>query len=202
MKKIGIIFGAIFCIFAAYGVTETITWHVDNTTSTTTCESGGDIILPNTPTKYGYAFLGWNVLLDYTIDGEERYSRCIRQDNSYICYSDTEIACNSNANVSNLNTNEWKVIFNYGTLYGNGLCSSSSGTYATSGNPRQTNGEHCWCTVIKLENTDGEETYLNQIKTYNNNFETFTNCQSVCAARCSRDTLKTSNFRKTLFGIK
>ena len=29
--------------------------------STTTCESGGDVILPATPTKYGYTFQGWKI---------------------------------------------------------------------------------------------------------------------------------------------
>lgn len=39
--------------------TETIHWVVDGVDSTTTCESGGDLILPNPPQKNGYAFIGW-----------------------------------------------------------------------------------------------------------------------------------------------
>ena len=31
-----------------------------NTYATTTCQTGGDIILPNTPYKYGYTFQGWS----------------------------------------------------------------------------------------------------------------------------------------------
>jgi hypothetical protein len=45
-----------------YEDTETLQWYVDdNVYATTTCESGADIILPNTPTKYGYTFQGWGV---------------------------------------------------------------------------------------------------------------------------------------------
>ena len=35
-------------------------WFVENNTPIqTTCETGGDIILPTAPTKYGYDFIGW-----------------------------------------------------------------------------------------------------------------------------------------------
>ena len=35
-------------------------WYVENNTPIqTTCETGGDIILPTAPTKYGYDFIGW-----------------------------------------------------------------------------------------------------------------------------------------------
>lgn len=64
MKKI---FGGLFLIFNVSGFAETITldWlNEDGTTNqTTTCESGGDIILPSPPTKYGYTFIGWDFVL-------------------------------------------------------------------------------------------------------------------------------------------
>lgn len=45
------------CTFA---FAHTINWHVDgNTYQTTTCNIGNDVILPNTPTKRGYTFKGW-----------------------------------------------------------------------------------------------------------------------------------------------
>ena len=47
------------CI-GAYAKTETINWYMDgNTYATTQCETGSDIILPQTPYKYGYTFNGW-----------------------------------------------------------------------------------------------------------------------------------------------
>ena len=65
MKKIIITLTAIFICIVAYAQTETINWYMDDGTTytTTTCESGGDIILPQTPTKRGYTFVGW---LGYT----------------------------------------------------------------------------------------------------------------------------------------
>lgn len=44
----------------AHAATETINWYMDgNTYATTQCETGSDIILPQTPYKYGYTFQGW-----------------------------------------------------------------------------------------------------------------------------------------------
>ena len=50
----------LLCCGVAFADTETINWYVDgNVYNTTTCEIGGDIILPNPPEKYGYTFQGW-----------------------------------------------------------------------------------------------------------------------------------------------
>ena len=63
MKKL--LYFAFFSIFAFFGGvnSETISmnWlNEDGTLSqTTTCEAGGDIILPTDPTKRGYTFMGW-----------------------------------------------------------------------------------------------------------------------------------------------
>ena len=63
MRHLIILFGVLFSV-AAYAATETINWFVDGGVyATTTCESGGDIILPTTPTKYGYTFHGWNTYM-------------------------------------------------------------------------------------------------------------------------------------------
>ena len=60
MKQFVFFMFAIFICIVAYAQTETINWYMDDgTTYTTTCEAGGDIILPQTPTKRGYTFVGW-----------------------------------------------------------------------------------------------------------------------------------------------
>ena len=60
MKKIIFLLTAIFICITAHAKTETINWYMDGTLyDTTTCQTGGDITLPQTPTKYGYTFQGW-----------------------------------------------------------------------------------------------------------------------------------------------
>ena len=59
MKRVLILLSILFCGIA-YAATETINWYMDGQTyATTTCQTGGDIILPTTPTKRGYTFKGW-----------------------------------------------------------------------------------------------------------------------------------------------
>ena len=57
-----------FICVLAKAATETINWYVDdNVYATTSCQTGGDIILPTSPLKYGYTFHGWveYVFLEY-----------------------------------------------------------------------------------------------------------------------------------------
>jgi hypothetical protein len=59
MKKIFISICSIV-VCTAHANTETIQWYVDgNLYDTTTCQSGGNIILPTAPIKRGYTFAGW-----------------------------------------------------------------------------------------------------------------------------------------------
>lgn len=60
MKKIIILLSLLFC-GVVHADTETLNWYIDGQTyATTTCQTGGDIILPTAPTPpYGYTFAGW-----------------------------------------------------------------------------------------------------------------------------------------------
>ena len=59
------IFCALLFVTAAVADTINIKWMDGNTTyAQTTCEIGGDIILPEPPTKRGYTFKGWGI--EYT----------------------------------------------------------------------------------------------------------------------------------------
>ncbi len=66
MKRIILFLFAVFIGTTAIAEDITLTWlNEDGTTNqTTTCTIGGDLILPPTPTKLGYDFIGWAV--DYT----------------------------------------------------------------------------------------------------------------------------------------
>lgn len=61
MKKF-LVFLVAIVIGTAFAETINVNWKVGDTTySTSTCESGGNLIIPQTPpTKYGYTFVGWN----------------------------------------------------------------------------------------------------------------------------------------------
>ena len=68
MKRLFVLLFSLLLCNVSYADTETINWYVDGTSyATTTCQTGGDIILPNTPYKYGYTFQGWNAytLIEY-----------------------------------------------------------------------------------------------------------------------------------------
>lgn len=60
MKRIIIFLILSFCRFS-YADIEVINWYNEDGSkyATTTCDVGGDVILPTTPTKYGYTFTGW-----------------------------------------------------------------------------------------------------------------------------------------------
>ncbi len=61
MKRIILILVA-FTTINAHSQTETLNWYIDGQTyATTTCESGGDVLLPTSPTKRGYTFMGWSL---------------------------------------------------------------------------------------------------------------------------------------------
>lgn len=61
MKRFLVLWSSLMFTTASYADTETINWYVDgNTYTQTTCQTGGDVILPTPPTKRGYVFKGWH----------------------------------------------------------------------------------------------------------------------------------------------
>lgn len=66
MKKFWIMFVLLLTV-SANATTVNLNWVVDDTAyTTTTCETGGDLILPATPpAKYGYTFKGWREYILY-----------------------------------------------------------------------------------------------------------------------------------------
>ena len=63
MKRFVFLLTTIFMCSILHAETFNQYWYVENNTLIqTTCETGGDIILPTAPTKYGYDFIGWEKL--------------------------------------------------------------------------------------------------------------------------------------------
>lgn len=211
MKKIGIIFGTIFCIFAAYAETFTMTWlneDITTTYDTTTCEAGDDITLPTAPTKRGYTFMGWtrnlcSVIADFNENGTTRYAKTKDSNNREHCFyqgEDSGVSC-SNAMFSDLEYYYGKVDFNYGTIYVQGLCSSTSGTLGQIGTPNEENGsgQYCWCRAYKVKLFDDDTMCFSIIWVAGRDRDNTNRCLTNCAADCAYDVYyNTNNFRETL----
>lgn len=58
------------CTMCAVADTINVNWVVDGANyANTTCETGGDLILPqNTPSKYGHTFVGWRQPIYYKLE--------------------------------------------------------------------------------------------------------------------------------------
>ena len=110
-----------------------------------TCTYDGTITVPPQPTKLGYTFKGWKVdhscglkNVDPTINAT---SRCHRNHNgSKTCYFGVNYDLTENGT--------WAAFFDYGTILGEALCSTTGGTAGKIGTPdTNTVGEKCWCRI-------------------------------------------------------
>ncbi len=135
-------------------------WYNNNTllnvtsTNSNTCTYDTSINLPANPTKPGYKFKGWNVrpeydfsTLDATITGNAGFCKSVYNGNDSCRQYDETInytTCN-NQNFKELNRFEWKIMFNYGAIYGMGKCTPSDATAKTVDNYEQSSGTYCWC---------------------------------------------------------
>ena len=173
---------------SAHADTETVNWYKDGQTyAQTTCTVGGDIILPETPTKRGYNFTGWAVALydlstlDYTINGDvQKYNAMAKS---------------------------WATVFSYGTVSGKAICSVTSGTFAVAGTPYESNtsGQYCWCRAVEFTPSDtgipGKPvTMLSWV--FLGNYNTMSNCEGTCVYLCPDRVQNNLNFRKAIFGIQ
>ena len=151
------------------------TWYSDGVQLTvdnaaTSCTYDSAMTLPTNPTKAGYEFNGWRLIvppfnlttLDPTIHSTSYEYKAISNSNQY---NETSSQTSSGADAAGLNSGEWMATFSYGTIYGRAYCSSLQGgrgdvedePYWPSGqsnNWRASNaqvtanpGKTCWCQV-------------------------------------------------------
>lgn len=212
LKKLNNIFIVCFFIlvpvFKGFANTETLTWYVDRAVyDTTTCQSGGDVILPTPPTKRGYTFQGWLTSeymfssLDATENGTHYFY--ILQNNT--CGVDGSSTTCTDADFADLTAGRWKVIFSYGTVYGRGMCSSSSGTANTVGNPNTTGSgttRYCWCKVTDFM-PNGEDVMYGPVSdtpwVFRYDYTNANSCASGCALNCSGVVQRYPAIRSTFF---
>lgn len=67
MKKLLVGLSLMFACAVASATTVNLNWVVDDTNyAQTTCQTGGDLILPSAPpAKYGYTFRGWTLVEEF-----------------------------------------------------------------------------------------------------------------------------------------
>ena len=182
MKCLLVLFGILICSICRAD-TETTNWYVNGELyDTTSCEYGGNIDVPTPPSKRGYTFQGWETAiydistLDTTINGISDSPRGIK----------------------------WRVIFSYGVIYGESLCSQTSYNewYTnTQLNTENGSGPYCWCRATEFIPTGSNTIYevKNPIWSFAYKYSTCTS--NECSAYCSsRVKIYDVNLRKSLYG--
>ena len=201
--------------------TINVRWYNNNTQITptnnaaNTCTYGGDLYLPNAPTKKGYTFEGWEVrpqydfsLLNTSIAGNYAWSK----NSPGSCWGGSgntgPMSC-TNDTFNDLGYYEWKTLFNYGTIYGAAMCSStSSANVGDIGYPEESNnGVYCWCKATGFIPTNSDIKY-SQMKSpkwaYIRTLNSYTDhCKKQCADWCSAMIISANgtsvNLRTSLF---
>ena len=198
--------------------TETITWYVDDSVyDTTTCQSGGDVILPTAPTPpYGYSFYGWTdtydfLSIDTSVNGRQAYGHGLSETCRYMdidkgVTSTVEESCSSQINYSDLVTQEWKTVFDYGTVYGMSLCSVTMGEYAVAGTPDEemvgNTATYCWCKLEGIKLTSGVFLYKplwTPTWLYGGVNNSRDACEHYCAVHCAVHVRAYSAMRVAIF---
>ena len=205
-----------------------ITWYTQgNTTASggsSQCTYDGTITLPTQPSRTGYVFGGWRVRvsnpllsLDTSIDGNNYYYK-ILDDNEYCIGSDMNSNC-SDAIFSDLAFNgAGKVIFDYGAIYVQMMCSVTSGNMGEVGTPNvNTSGQYCWCKRVGFTPTGGsQQNIATSSWVLRDDFDGYAEamgtqsdedgCIALCQSECLESTMSPevygpdSTFRDVLYG--
>jgi len=204
--------------------TINLQWYDDANDTTpvgTTCQYSSTIALPTQPTKPGYNFTGWQLrvptfdlstLAAYISSRGNTYKSRSVPNASYnngnpVCHNGPSSNPCSGAIFSDLDNGEWKVSFDYGTVRGITLCSSTNGgTQATTGTPDETGTgttSNCWCKATGFAEPNSS-TYTNVASpswVFNNVYGLADDCANGCAFICAYNVRLYSDFRQALYGI-
>jgi len=211
-----------------------------------TCSYDGAITLPtNTMTKEGYTFAGWRVraaaqqtTFDLTtLFGPNANSICTGGDafyghgeynNTDICFafgpgtvnSSSPEVCTTESGMSDIEIQQWKVTFGYGTVKGQSYCSGKSGDNhgmkwggnsadwsATESELTSAVGEakYCWCKTIGFAEPNSS-TYHNissssWVSDGGTGYQDADTCKSSCAPNCALGIYVFASFRGAMFGV-
>ena len=186
-----------------------IQWeNADGTTYTTsTCTYDTQLQIPNAPAaRLGYTFKGWKLdacslaELDTSINGDVDKMACL--DLNGVIGNCQRFRNADNANLYGLDSwGQWAVPFEYGVVYGEAICSQTSGTYATAGNPDTTGTgttQYCWCRATGYKETGGEKCDLASSSwVFYYEQGSASDCETYCTRNCAPS--EEQNFREALF---
>ena len=152
------------------------------------------------PTKTGYTFNGWNVSgwdpcgfsavagltgTDFWAIGINQFSNATSCD-----YNQNFISC-SDSSFNDLDVNDFKVAFSYGTVYGRSKCSSSQYVQGITTAPTDESGQYCWCSLKGYTPYGGNQCNLSSasywVASVSHNLQSEANCLDHCASACGRD---------------
>ena len=122
-----------------------ITWYTQgNTTASggsSQCTYDGTITLPTQPTRTGYVFGGWRVRVSnplLSLDADIAASETSSEQVGETCFVGGYSGGNGN----------WAAEFSYGSMTGQTICSTTSGSPLQTGTPDESScGLHCWAKV-------------------------------------------------------
>lgn len=175
-----------------------IQWeNADGTTYTTsTCTYDTQLQIPNAPAaRTGFTFRGWTLETTCSLAGLDISKNgtgskaCLDLSKKGEC-SSSEYGWAANASVYGLDiAGQWAVSFSYGVVYGEVVCSQTSGTsYATVGTPDTTGAGttvNCWCRATGYKADGGEKCDLSASSwVFLFPHEDATSCATHCAADC------------------
>ena len=171
------------------------------------CTYGAGINVPTAPQRTGYKFNGWKVInifstldtsINTTWDATHTRWKPINGSDGYTMtnYFGTE-------NSSDLSNGKWSDTFSYGTVIGNAMCSTTSGTWATAGTPANDGGQYCWCMATGYQPADSDVVYSPNSPlswVFDSGYGSASDCAVDCANYCADGVRGYSAFRQAVFG--
>ncbi|MBR6010657.1 MAG: InlB B-repeat-containing protein [Alphaproteobacteria bacterium] len=192
--------------------------------SAQSCDYGNTLVLPSTnPTKVGYTFIGWEteeipagfnygstcsssvestVAGNYATNGNDTPKPgCLDLNGDGTCKSD---GYDSNASTYGITeAGQWGVNFSYGDVVGEAICSSTNGTWATTGTP-DTSGsgetKYCWCRAMGYKLSGSNMCAVSSPAWVFGGGGEAADCADGCASKCASSVHDGSDFRAALFG--
>lgn len=188
-----------------------IQWeNADGTTYTTsTCTYDTQLQIPNAPAaRLGYTFKGWKLdacslaELDTSIDSDKSNRACLDLNGNGACTND---GVDANASLYGLDkAGQWAVLFEYGIVYGEAICSQTNGTWATAGTPDTTGAgttQYCWCRATGYKEDGGEKCDLASSSwVFHMDVVSASICAEICAVNCVSSVQSALDFRGPVYG--